>query len=259
MKIAMVPTDPRAGVTVCTWAAAMGLAYKQGRTVRVCYTGDNPALKRYIGRDSIEQDKTRSISQVSKLLQAHAIAPDELGNYCLKVGPNLELLDSYSEALTPDEVQEIITFVFDRSDSDYTLCDVCDGIGDPLTDSIIGVADVVCLVADTSWSALTRARMLVEANQKLLGDKEIMIIVNRYDPAIMTRKKAAQIAKSSPRHTAKLHWNPYITKGCNIQDLQSVFISCYESDPRVIELKQDIREITQLMLSYNSEKIRWED
>ena len=94
MKIAVVSPADRCGATVATLMMGYTMAYTQGRTVRLCYTGENRAIKRYVGRDSTDRDVTRTISQVSKLLEAHAIPPEDLGDYCLKMGTNIDLMDS---------------------------------------------------------------------------------------------------------------------------------------------------------------------
>ena len=77
MKIAVVSPADRCGATVATLMMGYTMAYTQGRTVRLCYTGENRAIKRYVGRDSTDRDVTRTISQVSKLLEAHAIPPED--------------------------------------------------------------------------------------------------------------------------------------------------------------------------------------
>lgn len=259
MKVSLLPMEPRGGVTIATWATAMALAYKQSKTVRVCYTGENAAIKRYLGKDELVQDKTRSISQVSKLLQAHAISPEELSNYCIKVGPNLELMDSWSEVLTPDEMDEILSFVYERSATDYTICDLGYGWDDPLTQTVLGLSDVIIVVGNASWSSLARIKEDIEEQEKLFRDKRLMLLVNKYNPAIAPMKWCAAQAGFSLRNTCKIHYNPYIEKGCNIQDLQSVYLSAFEKDPRVVELCQDLKEVTQFLLSINSEKMRWED
>lgn len=259
MKVAILPMDTRGGVTVCTWAMAMGMAYKQSKNVRVCFSGENPAIKRYIGKDETSQDKTRSISQVSKLLQAHAIAPEELSNYCIKVGPNLELMDSWSEVLTTDEMDEILTFVYARSVADFTICDLGYSWDDPVTQSILKASDVIVFLANASWSSLTRVKDALEHQKKLFGDATKLLLVNRYNDAIWPVKECARQAGFSMRDTCKLHYNPYIEKGCNGQDLQSVILHAFEYDPRVVQLRQDIKEITQFLLSLNAEKTHWED
>lgn len=259
MRVAIIPTDPRAGVTVTALGLSMALAYKQSKTVRICYTGENPAIKRYVGKDEADVDKTRSISQVSKLLQAHAISVEEISNYCVKFGPNLELLDSWSEVLTQSEMEEILNFVYERSMSDYTICDVGYDLDDPLTRSVVKNSDVVAMVSDTSWASLTSVKEMMASNEPLFREKKVVLVVNRYDPAIAPLKWCAQTAGFAMRNTCKLHYNPYIEKGCNTQDLQSVILRAFESDPRVIELRQDLKELTQYLMSINSEKMRWED
>lgn len=235
------------------------MAYKQQRNVRVCYAGTNNSIKRYLGREEMEQDKTRSISQVSKLLQARAITPDELTNYAMKIGPNLELMDSWSENLTTDEMNEILTFVYSRSSSDVTVCDMGSNISGVTERSLIEQSDVVIFVATPSAPVLENLREMREKDKRLFSGCRQALLVNMYDAGIAPLKWCAQTAGFSLRDTCKLHWNPYITKGCNIQDLQSVILTAYEKDPRVVELYMDMKEVTLFLMSINSEKSRWED
>ena len=128
MKIAVVSPADRCGATVATLMMGYTMAYTQGRTVRLCYTGENRAIKRYVGRDSTDRDVTRTISQVSKLLEAHAIPPEDLGDYCLKMGTNIDLMDSWDSSLTEEEVTSLLVFTFSRNVADYIFCDLAYGI-----------------------------------------------------------------------------------------------------------------------------------
>lgn len=271
MRIAVLPMATRGGTTVVTLMTSMAMAYKQSKTVRMCFTEENPAIKRYMGLDT-EKDATRSISQVSKLLQAHAIEVSELANYCIKVGPNLELMDSYNPALTVEEIQDLLSFVYQQSTTDFTICDLCYSWDDPLSEIMLKEADCVIYVAEPTWESLSRVQEYREktgrrkktargrrAKGNDTDDIAELLVVNRYDNAIAPMKWCAKQAGMALRDTCKLHFNPYITKGCNIMDLHSVAMKSFERDPRVVELCQDLKEITQFLLSINNEKMRWED
>lgn len=259
MKVAVLPMAQRGGVTCVSLLTAMGLAFKQGKTTRLCFTGDNPAIKRYIGVDSTKADVTRSISQVSKLLQAHAISPEELTNYSIKIDTNLELLDSYSPALTDEEMNDILSFVYSRSSTDYTICDLAYGWDDPMSQAVLAEADVTMFVCEPDWASLSRVVDFKESNARLWNNTQPLLVVNRYDAAIRPLKVMSREAGVPLRNTCKIHNNPYIARSCWAHDLKSCAISSYEHDPRVIELAQDVREITQFLLSLNQEKNRWED
>lgn len=259
MKVAVMPLAQRSGVTCVSLFTAMGLAFKQGKTTRLCFTGDNPAIKRYVGIDSSKVDVTRSISQVSKLLQAHAISPEELTNYSIKIDTNLELLDSFSPALTNEEMNEILSFVYSRSTTDYTICDLAYTWDDPISQAVLAESDVVILVCEPDWASLSRVVDFRDSNKKLWEKVQPLLLVNRYDAAIKPLKLMSKEAGMAVRYTCKLHYNPYIARSCWARDLKSCAIRSYEHDPRVIELAQDVREITQFLLSLNQEKNRWED
>lgn len=259
MKVAVLPMGYRAGVTCTAMLTAMGLAFKQGKTTRVCFTGDNPAIKRYIGINPDDVDVTRSISQVSKLLQAHAISPDELSNYSIRVDTNLELLDSYSPALTDEETNEILSFVYSRSKTDYTICDLAYSWDDPMSEAVLKASDVIMFVCEPDWSSLSRVTEFKEKNKKLWDNTNPLLVINKYDAAIRPLKAMAKEAGMKMRSTCKIHYSPYIARSCWAQDLKSCAISSYEHDPRVIELSTDVKEITQFLLSLNQEKNKWED
>lgn len=261
MKVAFIPMVPHSGNTCATLLTSMALAYKQAKGVRVCFTGENRDITKYMGRDEDEKDVTRSITQVAKLLQARAISADELSNYCVKLGPNLELMDSYAEALTTGEMQDIMSFVFERSTTDITICDCADDYRDPLTQAVLGKCDVVVYVCDPSYKSLHRVVEFRESPEfkALSKDARQMLLVSEFDPVIKPLKQAAAEAGMTLRDTCKIRYNPYIAKGCERRDLHSVAVSVFEKDWRVLELYRDLLEITQFLLSATGEKIRWEE
>lgn len=260
MKVAFLPLAPRSGITVSALMTGMALAFKQSKTVRLCYTGTNPAIKRYIGVTEEEADITRSISQVAKLLQAHAISPEELSNYSIKIGPNIDMLDSYSVSLTEDELNEIIQFVYERSTTDFTFCDLCYSWDDELTQLILKMSDVVVFVCEPTWASLSR---VVEFNEnfreRYAPDAKCILLVNRYDDGVAPLKWCSKTAGMTLRDTCKLHYNPWIIKFTNERKLKNVALGAFEKDPRVCELCQDMKEMTQFLMSLKGEKTKWED
>ena len=230
MKIAVVSPADRCGATVATLMMGYTMAYTQGRTVRLCYTGENRAIKRYVGRDSTDRDVTRTISQVSKLLEAHAIPPEDLGDYCLKMGTNIDLMDSWDSSLTEEEVT---------------------------SQAVLQESDAVVIVSEPSKSCLDRIRIMQES-EYWPKDKKCMLLIAKYDKDIDSVDNLAKMAQFTKRTTCKIHYSPLITKYCNSGQLDTVIPYIIQHDPRVIEFNMDMKECIQFFLSIQNAKIKWE-
>lgn len=261
MRVAVISTADRGGATAATLLIGYALAYKCKEKVRLCYTGYNEAIKKYAGRGRDDRDATRTISQVSKLLQAHAIAPEELGDYCMKLGPNYELMDSTDEALTEEETTELLNYVYTRSTSDFILCDVAGMLDEEATQSILNSSDAIILISEASAASLDQAHEMVQEDKLFPKDVPTMLLITRYHEQIAPLKWCANKAGVKMRHTCKLHFSPYIVRGCNNMDLESVARAIFDRDPRVIELNNDLKECVQFLLTINSpgQKVRWEE
>lgn len=257
MKIAVVSPAGRSGATVATLLMGYAMAYTQGRTVRLCYTGENYAIKRYVGRDTAERDATRTISQVSKLLEAHAIPPEDLGDYCLKMGTNIDLMDSWDTALTEEEVTSLLVFTFSRNVADYIFCDLAYDIEDDTSQAVLQACDAVVVVTEPSKASLAYIREMQES-EYWPKDKPCMLLVSKYDKDIDSLDNLAKQAQFKKRTTCKIHYNPLITKYCNSGQLDTIVPYIIQRDPRVVELNADLKECTQFFLSIQNTKIKWE-
>lgn len=257
MKIAVVSPVGRCGSTVATLLMAYTMAYTQGRTVRLCYTGENHAIKRYVGKDTAERDATRTISQVSKLLEAHAIAPDDLGDYCLKMGINIDIMDSWDSALTEEEVTSLLVFTFSRNVADYIFCDLAYSIEDDTSQAVLKACDVVVVVSEPSRASLKAIRDMQESEYWPKG-KPCMLLVSKYGEEIDSLDNLAKQAQFKKRATCKIHYSPLITKYCNSGQLDTIIPYIIQRDPRVIEFNADLKECTQFLLSLQEAKIKWE-
>lgn len=257
MKIAVISPGNRTGVTASTLLMAYAIAYTQGRTVRVCYSGRNMSIKRYVGKEEVERDATRTISQISKLLNAHAIGPDGLGDYCTKLGTNIDLMDSWDESLTEDEVTELLTYTFSRSTTDYTFCDLAQDVEDPIAQEVLKVCDAVILVSEPSKACLSILRTMQESPY---WPKNVpcMLLIAKYHDEIDSVDKMAKVAQFKKRDTCKIHFNPLVTKYCSSGQLDTVIPYIIKRDPRVLELNADLKECVQFLLNIQDVKLKWE-
>lgn len=257
MKIAVISAADRCGATASTLLIAQALASTQGCSSRICYTGENLALKRYLGKDALEHDATRTISQVSKLLEAKAIAPDALGDYCTPMCDGVDIMDTWDSGLTEEEVVALLTFTFSKSTADYTICDITHHICNPVSQQLLGVCDMVIIVSEPSRSSLMHVRELKE-NASIPGDVPVMLLVPKYNEEIAAIDTLAKEAQFSKRATCKLHYNPLLVKYCNSGQLDTVIPYILQKDPRVVELNNDLKECIQFILSTQGTRLKWE-
>lgn len=257
MKIAVLSAADRCGATASVLLMASAIADTQERSVRVCYTGENNSIKRYVGKDAGARDATMTISQVSKLLEAHAIAPESLSDYCTKLIPNMDVMDSWDEALTEEEMISLLTFTYSRNTTDYIFCDMAQELDSPVAQSVLSVSDAVVIVSEPSKASLTAVR---EMQESPLWPKDVpcMLLIAKYNEAIDSVSNLAKVSQFKLRSTCKLHYNPLITKYCSTGQLLTIVPYAIKRDPRVVELNNDLKECTQFFLSLNNAKMKWE-
>lgn len=257
MRIAIIPTAGRIGTTTVSVLVAQALAFTQHKTVRLCYTYRDDMLKEFLGISAEDHDPTRTISQVSKLLQAHAIEPEGLSDYCHHIATNFELLDSFDPTLTDEELDELTTFTFARSTTDYTICDCAFDLNDPLTRSIVKASDTVVLIGGPGLRLMRETRRAVESGF-IPPNKVRLVIVNNYDEQIADLKYIAGQSGVRLRDCCKVHYNPWVTKCCNRGELDSIMSYVINRDPRVLPLLNDFKEITQFFCAIAGDKHKWE-
>lgn len=255
MKVAVISTADRCGATVSTLLLGYTIANTQGKTVRICYTGMNNALKRYVGKD-LERDATCTISQVSKLLEANAIEPGSLGDYCTPLGSNIDLMDSWDSSLTEEEMTSLLTFTFTRNVADYILCDVAGDLTEPVTQAVLDVCDAVIIVSEPSHTSLARVRSLQES-KVWPKDTPCMLLIAKYADAIDSVKSLVKQAQYKMRMSCKLHYNPLIVKLCNTGKLDTILYYIINRDPRVVELNNDLKECLAYLFSIDNTKLKW--
>lgn len=257
MKIAVVSPVGRCGATVATLLLGYTMAYSQSKSVRLCYTGENVAIKRYTSKDTADRDATRTISQVSKLLEARAIHPEDLGDYCIQMGTNIDIMDSWDSSLTEDEVISLLIFTFSRNVTDYIFCDLAYDMDDVTSKQVLDECDAFIVVSEPSKTSLTLIAERLHSPD-WPKDKPCMLLISKYDEAIGSVKNLAKLAGFKVNRTCKIHNNPFITRCCNAGDLDTIVPYILKKDPRVAELNNDLRECIQFLLSFTSGKIKWE-
>lgn len=260
MRISVISPDRRQGGTTVSIMLALALAQTQNYTVCLTYTGNSG--NSIAGALGIKPsgDKTRSLTQVIKLLESNAISGDEILDYCIQVPgvPNLQIIDTSSDAITDEDNAKLLKFVIGSLNHQIVITDVTTEIYEGITETIIGNSDLVVMVLTQSREIKEKLKHW-EAAQTMerLNRKGLVFIVNQYDPYVEAFRDTTKSMKLKHTRCAKISYNPFIKRTSNIGKLQTILPYLLDKDPRVIELNNDLKECLAIVLANLGKRMAW--
>ena len=259
MRVAIIAPVANTGNTTAATMIAAALACTQGvETTLMCTTTKARRLHDYLGIE-YEEDITASITQLYELIRSNAIAPGECQDYLHKVTKNLMVLDTTSKGLSEDDRTAIMSHLFKSEVTPITVCDVHwkpDLLTDENSLSILEAADLIFVQVNGDLKNIEAFKRLKDTG--LLPDKRYALLVNSFDERAASIRHWATAFDFKVRYTAKLHRSPYIQMAEEKGELLSVVANALTDDPRVIELKQDFKEICQIITSHAKMRMKWE-
>ena len=256
MKVALISPFHRSGLSTVTTMLGMTLTWTQRVSTLISYIGDS-SIPAILGTPAID-DKTRSISQLSKLLTERAIGSEQILEYCVPLAKDLHLMDTTSTILTEEEKERIIGFVFDQVPTDFVVCECTGSLEDDVTQSIFNIADVIIMVFEPYKTQFDGVKEYL--NSKLWPkDKHTMLLCNKYDDIIMPLRSISSTFGIKHVDMCKLHYNPWITKMGEAGSLADILDPILSKDPRVVELNNDLREWMDFFMSLKNSRVRWGD
>ncbi|GKU77565.1 hypothetical protein [Paenibacillus sp. L3-i20] len=260
MKISVISPDRRQGGTTISIMLAIALAQTQNYTTCLTYTGNNnSSISGALGIKPSE-DKTRSITQVIKLLEANAISGDEILDYCIQVPgvPNLQMIDTASDSISDEENAKLLKFAISNLSHQIVITDVTTEIYEEITDIIIENSDLIVMVITQSREIKEKLRHWEAAKiMAKLNKKGLVFIVNQYDPYVEAFRDTSKNMKLKHARCAKISYNPFIKRTSNIGKLQTILPYILEKDPRVMELNNDLKECLTVVLANLGKRMVW--
>lgn len=258
MRLAVISPLNRCGCSVVTALIAQACATSQNMKTMVTYTSESRALPKYLNLGEYIEDKTRSISQVLKLIHARAIGPDELDDFAIKVSANCYIMDTVSPTITAEEALEVQKYVFKNMNADLTICDISEALDNPNTQELLTVADAICVVLNPDFISIDVFKVWLES-EYWPKNKPYFVILNRYDDAIIGVRPYARLCGIPPKNLCKVHYNPFIVKSCNEYFLGDVVpYALVEKDVRVVQLYGDLKEIMSWITAQDGRRMKWE-
>lgn len=257
MRVAVISPLNRSGCSVITTVLAQAAALTQDMKTMVTYTSRQRTLPVYLNLEGFLSDRTRSISQVVKLLQARAISADELDEFAIRVAANFYLMDTVSNTISDDEALMVQKFVYTNSKSDLTICDISEALDDPNAQELLEISDAMCLVLNPDYVSIEMLHLWRES-EYWPKNKPYLVIINRYDDPIIGLRPYAKRCGIETKFVSKLHYNPFIVKACNENFLVDIVPYAYEKDIRLLNIRGDIKELMSWITNISGRKLVWD-
>jgi hypothetical protein len=257
LRIAVISPVTRSGASVVTAILAQSAALTQQLRSVITYTSPHRVLPDYMNAVPQIEDRTRSASQIVKLLQSDAITADELDEYAIMLDENCYMLDVVSSTITDEEALMVQKFVYTNIKADVVLCDISEALDDETALELISVSDAICYVLNPDTVSIEAFK---EWKNSDVWPKDIpyFVVINRYADDIIGVRQFAKKCGISAKNTCKLHYNPYIVKSCNESFLKDIVPYAYlEKDSRVLQLRSDIKELMSWCTYNSGYKLKW--
>ena len=252
MKIAVIsPVHGQTGNTVTSLFLAMSLALTQRKNVCLTHTDfSSTTIEEVLGLD-LEEDVTRSLSQVFKLLSSGTLLEKELADYAIHVMQGLDLYTSHNVVLEHDELVGFIEFLFNRMKIyHHIVIDVDTELKDKTSELCLSIADTVIITVSQNYHVLRMAKRLVQREdfKKLTKNKRILYVINRFNTDICKLADVAKQLGAKTKDIIIIHDNVFITRCYNAGMIEDVIKRVLLKDIRVLELYNDIRNACRILL-----------
>lgn len=259
MNVAFISPSKNCGCTTVAALAAASLSATQGTDVSVMSTAVRARrMCDYVGLE-YEYDVTASITQLNDLLEANAIDSKGCLDYLHKVQNHMFVLDTNNKSLDEHNRLKVIGKIFQHDVTPMMLCDVQTSNKvweDENIRMILDSVDLLIIVVEYDLKTMEYYGSWLDKNY-INKQRKCALCVNTFDENIISIRQAAKKFGFSPRYTVKVHWNPWIQKMCNEGKLLELVYSAMDKDPRVLELRQDLKEMCQLIMSIAGMRFRW--
>jgi cellulose biosynthesis protein BcsQ len=258
MKIAVMSPSRDQGITTASILLGLTLAQTQGLSVCLTHSGlDNSSLEAYLGISKYN-DKTKSITQIIRLLESHAIAGDEIADYCTKIENKFEILNTAAPNIDKEESAKLLKFIIPNLKHDIVITDVETELWEETTKQIIQTADVIIIVMSQNIHTINKLEAWRESEYyNCIRGKPTMYIINKFDGYVSAFRDFTKQARLKHMQCCKISYSPFIKKTANMGKLHTIIPYILERDVRVCELNNDLKECMQVIKAHMGERSNW--
>lgn len=256
MKVAVYSPVRRQGCT--TLSILLGSAIAQISNTKVCLTYTGTATDSYniaLGLDQVE-DRTKSLTQVIRMLEANSITGKEINDYLTPLNDNLDIMQTSNDYITTEESDKLLTFVLNNLTHDLIITEINSEPYEDSTKAILSNADIIVVLLSQGKDIINKYNTW--KNSELFPDPtKIVYAMNLYDPNVSALRDVTKIMGIKPNKIVKITNNPFIKKMSNNGSLHKLMPYIYNKDIRVVNLHSDIRDLCYLVMSNLGIKIDW--
>ena len=234
------------GATVVSTMYAHGATFS-GKTSMLLATEVNTPIPDYLGLEGVN-DPTRSVMQISKLVDAGSISDIDILDYAHQYSKNAYYINMADRSLEGVERMQVLKHLFARSPVDIVVCDNGFDIDSTETETLLEEADAYFIVIDMSAKALAYLENWAYSST-LNKYPNTFVVINHYDETVASMRDFARKTPYTYNRLCKLHYNPWIRKCCFNGQLQTILPLSKQADPRVCNLSADVLDFVKCCAS----------
>lgn len=239
------PVHGQAGNTTVALILAKLLANKGKRVCLTHLSARSGAFFSYLGLDRLE-DKTRTPSQVAKLILAGTFEKSSISDYCVTAG-NIDVFSNNSESLTDEDMERVQHFLFDSGAFDILIVDVDINLDTPAAKTALTRSDLLVVTLTQSSNVLERYKE-TKLNEYVLKG---LYLCNHYSPDIGSLPAFAKAYGIPGKNYAKLSPSINLMKLANDGMLGEF---CAYAEKKLPSMKSDMDNLSAKVLSLLSVK-----
>lgn len=255
MKLAVINLVDRGGASIATSLIASTASFAQELKTVITFTSNTADIITYLGLEDYINDKTRSISQVYKLMRARSMKPEDLDSYLLSVGENCFVLNTVSENLKMSEAAAVQRYCFEKVPCDISICDISEPIDDQRAQSLLEISDAICYVINADEESIEAFNALRQS-EYFLKDKPFILLVNRYSAEIMSTRDIAKKTGLKIKDIIPIHFNGWLTRASNNKFLSQIVPNAMDDDKRVMQSKADMQRVMDWLSNFLDRKAK---
>ncbi len=256
MKVAIYSPVRRQGCTSVSVLIGAALAYVNNMKICLTYTGNESiSLNIALGLREI-QDRTRSLTQVIRMLEANSILKEDINDYLTPLSDRLDIMQTSGDYISSEESDKLLTFVLNNLLHELIITDINSEPYEVRTKEILSNADIIIVLVSQGMDVISKYKLWKKSD--LFPDpSKIIHVVNNYNPNISSLKDFAKVIGIKHTKIAKITSNPFIAKMSNMGQLHKLIPYIIKKDIRVINLHADIRDLCYLAMSNLGVKLDW--
>lgn len=263
MKVAVLSPLSKQGRTTISILLGHALAYMSSLEVCVTYLGLQSNMPKYLGVSELTEDKTRSTSQIIKLIESGGFTPEELVHYMISLDRQFKLLNTSTELTQLKDSEALISYI--SSIEDYNtirIIDVDTELTDQSTQELIEASDLVVMVIDQTMESAEYIKNFkedIEVAHMFPPDTKTIYIVNKFNPLIMSHRDTSKMYGIRHRKTSKVNYEPRLVKMANNGRLDETIRLIHKGNLHLLGLDQDVTDLARIVGNNLGIQVNWRE